>query len=90
MDLLAYKTYDKALTLQELGLHENPNLNDGKYFNGTYEAEKYLIVWLGKMSEEGIEEYFNVYTTGQDAMDFFSTLRTAILLPAPEMELNLL
>lgn len=95
MDALYFKTYDRELVLQELGLHTDPSIEGGKFFDGkVFEMPNYLLVWIGKKAEtvdpetgsvtkfhDG--EFFNVWVRGQEMMDFFVDLRTASLLPVP-------
>lgn len=85
MDALYFRTYDKDATMQELGFE--------KPYPTLLQTENMIIAWLGQLPQEVDKdgnvvsyqpgEYFNLYTKGQDMMDYVSTLRSATLLPEP-------
>lgn len=53
MDALYFKTNSKASVLSELGLHEDPEKQDGKFFNGhLYQGDDFIFAWIGQIPDE--------------------------------------
>ena len=72
MDPLYFRTESKEQFLTALRLHEDPSLEDGKFFNGIYEEPDFIAAWIGKIpatyktveTEEGSMEVVDTYQHG--------------------------
>lgn len=55
MDTLYFNTTEVEDLLVELGLHRDPEIKDGRYFNGHLFEDKtqgWALVWIGRIPDE--------------------------------------